>query len=1716
MQTFIKKVAKRITFLGLAGLIAMSVKTTVHADVPSAAYVYQNYYVNNPYVGIYKSNADGVAWTTKQPDYTKDSATGVYTSDPTAEITSFCYWPQPGVNAIGTEIHPTLNGTRRENTDPIINSGGYHYYSKTLSNTVIPVYWKVLYNGTNSCVPKETSYAKYGLSISGDMMHAGFHDIGWTAYCADCGKPINVSGTYNTNVFFYMSDSAASSIPYLFVGKTGTISTQPFTYVYACPHGLCLQEEESIEHSCNSFVSANRYKISYNKNAPDAFVDDSYGFDKMIITDHYYTNQGNEIPTEYEGRPLEEFTGGRTGWLNISKNEYIRPDYICIGWAATADRANQQIVDFTDGCSIADVEAFAKNNPSIGNIHDLLSSDNDKTITLYAVWAPCHNTLIVSGGTFPASGSNGLYKGQTSYSYYNGYYRTDDIITPDELTAPGGYVVTFDGQSGTPSNDVLYADTEFCGWRWVRNYLGYADVLENEFNAKPDGIKTTYTYRHLIPIDQATVTVTAQWQSKSLILPGCTPPDTDMAFTGWYTQPDGKGDYCGTAGSVYVPTSNITLYAYFGTLTISATEDYVSNDNNGASDLAITWKDASVDAVYQYYRDDNNHTSVANTDINTYTNVSVWSGDNTALSNGITFDYSATSTQTYTVPQTGVYTLDLFGAQGGNTGNGVGGYGGEVKTTIVLRKGDVLSICIGQQGNNSNTTNGTGGITNITGAAQSGGECSYISLARKSVWNTSENTSRIIMVAGGGGGSATGSNNYKPGGAGGSTSNVWNQVDSHGDLVYPVVSDLIGESNASDAREYRSDVPYSNQSGKSGTVGGNGYMTYKGQIGGGGGIQTDSYGDKGYITFHTHAYTACGWHDHVLVPCGGSLREQETCEYSGPDHPGVSPPAGCHFTSSSGWCYRYDYYCNNCGSKHPSVLYRSGYSYTAVTDTPQEIAPGVFTYITSSGSDERDGRPGPSTCNSYVTCDRSASNNCHKSAGYQCGLNCYENSPSNAYITSITVSHGGGSFLAPSSDYAHTADVFRAGVQTGNGKLVIMPPATVWDESYTMDNVPSPDKNAPDAIEDTDYKVEMSNNGTHIDITVNMPMDNGTNWWWMGKATLFGTNGSSILADYLGTAPAAVTKPSMDILTTGVVGYKIVCDTNPVLGLDEVKNATVDGDHIQYVETQWASVAGTGSTNGVKFINWYKANPLKRTTTFQVTPIGRNQYMHICAVDKAGNYSPVANLMIECVDGTDPRFFIAYPIHTNQMTTLLSDYVYANGTNAAGYKVYYVNSGSGRPLYLNYEAEFTVGVPRAGYQINDAIFSTEKYGASLDGSGRLIVNVANGDITLTEQRITDITYRTFGDSQLLPYAGAFATRYYGNLLKLTQQIYANSLVEGVPTLIYPRATAYMETAWAIAWGKSPAARAVMSTTLANDKQNGLVVIRDETAPKVTATLYVNGGQYGSPTDIESFDMGNLFDNDRIDRRRDTVEVKLEVADPDIGPDSPKIAGSGLKEWSYTICNKDNGLIRTVSMSNTTTSVMIDVSIPYNTTTGTYDNILFNGEFTINAYTADNVMNEGEYKTHSTTELDMRAEDHRFLDEITGPLINSNGERYYQEGEAGFIKVFSWGYADYIEVRFLDEELAEFTTAIVFDGKDYPGYPKVQRSTKNWMTEDNVEFSIPLYYGKDKVYIEIVAHKFVDQDNDGVLDDLQVKWDTALNVNVEGTILDEFRSTIRYN
>lgn len=109
------------------------------------------------------------------------------------------------------------------------------------------------------------------------------------------------------------------------------------------------------------------------------------------------------------------------------------------------------------------------------------------------------------------------------------------------------------------------------------------------------------------------------------------------------------------------------------------------------------------------------------------------------------YEYSGLP-QKFIAPAAGIYTLEVWGAQGGHRGNNNGGKGGYSTGQIFLNKGQILYVYVGSNGNNGGWN---GGGKSSYGTIYGGG-ASDIRLGGQSLYN------RLIVAGGGGSVGASG------------------------------------------------------------------------------------------------------------------------------------------------------------------------------------------------------------------------------------------------------------------------------------------------------------------------------------------------------------------------------------------------------------------------------------------------------------------------------------------------------------------------------------------------------------------------------------------------------------------------------------------------------------------------------------------------------------------------------------------------------------------------------------------------------------------------------------------------------------------------------------------------------------------------------------------------------------------------------------------------
>lgn len=456
-------------------------------------------------------------------------------------------------------------------------------------------------------------------------------------------------------------------------------------YYYECPHNGHREQGTDVDYHMCDAISANRYMVVYDANDRDAkgLMDPSF---------HMYCNA-----THFEG---EEIVPDKY----LHKNNYTRSGYTFKGWALTPDGE----VAYEDQAEIYNLTDENYNKDT-----------GEGIVYLYAVWERSVSTLIVDANGGVYSDTKGVWDAEnTTRTYANVNFGESLALVAENLTPPDGFNVVFDEKGGTPVDDVK-TQKEFISWEMSEPFGGR--FLDDVYQfIGPDG----------------TVDVlTAIYGNGTIILPATTKEGSN--FGGWYKDAEYK-EFVGFGGDPYTPVGDIILYAKWTDLTLYAEPktDAGIADGKGYAYLKWSQKDDS-DKVFRLFR------KFTGEDESAYKEIISANADGSSFSVNENFEYKG-SVQTYTVPYTGFYNFDVYGAQGGNYGSYSGGKGGRVTAKVWLKKGDVLTINVGGK----NGYNGGGDAT----AYGNGGGLTSVAL-----------NGTTLLAAGGGGGASMSYN----GGAGG-------------------------------------------------------------------------------------------------------------------------------------------------------------------------------------------------------------------------------------------------------------------------------------------------------------------------------------------------------------------------------------------------------------------------------------------------------------------------------------------------------------------------------------------------------------------------------------------------------------------------------------------------------------------------------------------------------------------------------------------------------------------------------------------------------------------------------------------------------------------------------------------------------------------------------------------------------------------------------------
>ena len=441
-----------------------------------------------------------------------------------------------------------------------------------------------------------------------------------------------------------------------------------------------------------------------------------------------------------------------------------------------------------------------------------------------------------------------------------------------------------------------------------------------------------------------------------------------------------------------------------------------------------------------------------------------------------------------------------------------------------------------------------------------------------------------------------------------------------------------------------------------------------------------------------------------------------------------------------------------------------------------------------------------------------------------------------------------------------------SGVRSGSGYATLDAEAVGYQESLDLTGVVATDFAAPDKISDQ-VTIEPLD-GKSICVTWQTPKDNGTDYYHKVESYLTGS--TSMLCE------SNITK---NTLVSGVMGYYYLVDQ---------KEDTVVAGNANYVQDPHVNVV---------------------TAEY-------NQYLHIAAVDVAGNISETTHILIDAKD-------VLWKLYTKQLVIDAS----ADNVYPATDKSWYVRADGSTPFALKNEAYIYMdGTASRGYQLNETIYETVSDNSSV---ARNIIRTASTEIADTSIR-TDangLSYSTDGTSVLQQYSYSYTVRSNKNRdLMGVQKFTISRDLSGQTIQVIPVAEADKES------DKVYSAHEL-------DEKNKITLIADGEAPVIRG-------------------LEIMKDRDLIDRRDGSITIHASAEDN----------LSGVKDFYIVISNSDNAVMKTYTPDE---NGYINITI-------TKDEPIFSGDFTLLGYAVDNVGNENSL-SYGTTEFALASSVERILE-----------------------------------------------------------------------------------------------------------------------------------------
>lgn len=464
-------------------------------------------------------------------------------------------------------------------------------------------------------------------------------------------------------------------------------------------------------------------------------------------------------------------------------------------------------------------------------------------------------------------------------------------------------------------------------------------------------------------------------------------------------------------------------------------------------------------------------------------------------------------------------------------------------------------------------------------------------------------------------------------------------------------------------------------------------------------------------------------------------------------------------------------------------------------------------------------------------------------------------------------SYGGSSYV--NTKYALAFEM-TTGNREGNGCAALRAEAIGFQDVPELKGISAPDLAGPLAV-DRGTVEKLPLDSRRVLIRWQEPEDQGTDYYHRAETYLQGS-----------TTVLCSSNVTRNTLVSGVKGYRYVLDG---------KSDTTAAQGVYTDDRQIVVEVGT-----------------------------EIQYLHLAAVDVAGNCSGTIHLRLEAGN-------IRWPLFTGPLGV-------EEGVNVfpAGENLYYVKCDGITPFKLTHSGGMT-GVPTAGYQLNYTVYESELSGPE----GSLGKNMIYTPPVIklqdeTETRADALVYSVRGEVVLGQYPYSVTRRFDGGKgLKGEQMFTLGREYHGQYLKIRPRAGAEYE---------EDGVKKIWYSDVGEDDKNAISVIGDGEGPVIRGL--------------------DILQENMIDRLAETVRLHVTAEDE----------LSGVAEFYIEIENRDNYSRQIFEPQGGVIDIDITETLP-----------LFSGDFVITCHAADRVGNVTE-KTFAVTEFALETRLERILEPHT--------------------------------------------------------------------------------------------------------------------------------------